>query len=505
MIDESTESASEEAEARREASLLDEILEASEDSVLKQLVLARGQCSVEELKGLLVRMCKQYVDGQIQWTESLLKTINTAVAQIDKSISQQMRKVMKAPELHDVEGRWRGLQTLVKNSELGSDLKIKVFNIDKNDCFKQFQESPTIDRSPLFNIIYHHEYGTAGGEPYGVLLTDYTFGFKGQDVALMRALAEVGAASHMPIIAAASPDMFGIPDFPAFAEGRPVAPGFNSPTYNKWNNFRATEDSRYLVLTLPRVMAREPYGKDAKPVEAFDFEEFEVDASGTPVFDPNTDFVWSNACFSLGLKISESFSRFGWCTAIRGMENGGKVEDLPNYVYKAPTGDLIQQCPTEVNITDEREKELSDLGFLPLIHYKTTCHATFIGAQTTQKPKVYDNPDATANAAISARLPYMMAAGRIAHYLKVIGRDRIGSNIEGAELQQELSTWLGKYTNAAAVSNDARAKFPLKESSVKVVEQRGRPGCYSAVAYLRPWLQLEELTASLRLVASIPS
>ena len=500
-----TDAASDEAEARREASLLDEILEASEDSVLKMLVLARGQCSVEELKGLLAQLCRQYKSEKLLWSENLLKTINNAVGRIDESIGQQIRKVLKAPELHDLEGRWRGLHSLVANSELGSDLKIKLLNIDRKDCLKQFQDAPTIDRSPLFNIIYHHEYGTAGGEPYGVLLADYTFSYKNQDISLIRALAEVGASCHAPVIASASPDMFGIPDFPAFSEGRPIAQGFNSPVYNKWNSFRESDNSRYFVLTLPRVMAREPYGQDTQPVDAFDFEEFELDENGTPVFDQNDDFVWSNACFALGLKISEAFTRSGWCTAIRGMENGGKVVDLPNYFYKADTGDFIQQCPTEVNITDEREKELSDLGFLSLVHYKATNYATFIGAQTTQKPKVYENPDATANAAISARLPYMMASGRIAHYLKVMGRDMIGSNLEAADLQNQLSTWLGKYTNASAVGNSARARFPLKESSVRVIEQRGRPGCYSAVAYLLPWLQLEELSASLRLVATIPS
>ncbi|MCL6268834.1 type VI secretion system contractile sheath large subunit [Sansalvadorimonas sp. 2012CJ34-2] len=492
-----------EVDPEREESLLNEILSSAEDSRLRRLTLARGQAGVEEVKSLFQVLASQALDGTVTWNRNLTDTIRDAVRKIDETVSNQLRKVYQADNFRDLEGRWLGFQKLVKESELGNDLKIKLMDISKDEILDQFDSAPAIDRSVFFNTIYQHEYGTAGGEPYSVMLADYYMGFGARDVNLMRYLGEVGAASHCPVITATKPDMFGLADFKGFAEGRPIASGFSSPAYASWNSLRDSNDAHYLVMTMPRVLARMPYGLD-NPVSEFEFNEIKKKENNLYDLDSNRDFVWNNACYEFGLRMTEAYYKFGWCTAIRGMENGGKVENLPNFTYDSEAGDIIQQCPVEVNLTDEQEKELSDLGFLPLIHYKSRDFAVFIGAQTIQKPKRYTNPDATANAEISARLPYVMASSRIAHYMKVMGRDMIGSSMTPADVQTSLTNWLNIYTNANAVGNEARAKYPLSESKVSVIEQPGRPGCYSAVAYLKPWLQLEELTTSLRTVASIP-
>lgn len=473
-------------------------------SFLDRAIEATTQTPADTTKELFSVLAEQALSGTVTWDKNLTKTIENAIQEIDKKLSKQLSQVMQQNEFQKLEGSWRGLQKLVKESELGRDLKIKMVDFSQEELLEQFEDAPAIDRSPLFNAVYQGEFGTAGGEPYGTFIGDYEFSAKDEDVALLRYMGEVAAACHAPFVAAANAQMFEFNDFTTFDEGKPVAAGFDSPAYAAWNSFRESDDARYVTLTLPRTMARLPYGAKGLGTNLFDYEELGTDMDGNPNPASNDELVWSNAAYDLGLKMTQAYTASGWCTSIRGLDNGGKVENLPNLTYKTDAGDLVQQCPTEVNLTDEREKELSDLGFLPLVHYKNSNYGVFIGGQTTQKPKTYTDPDATANAAISARLPYIMASGRIAHYLKVMGRDKLGSNLEAPDLKRELQLWIDQYTNAGAIGNDQRAKTPLAESRIEVVEQPGRPGAYSAVAHLRPWLQLEELTTSVRMVAKIP-
>ncbi len=475
-----------------------------EVSFLERAITATTQTPVDTTKELLSSLTSQALDGTVTWDKNLTLTIEKAIAALDVKISSQLSATMKNPDFQKLEGTWLGLQKLVKNSELGADLKIKLADYTKEELLEQFEDAPAIDRSRLFTMIYQQEFGTAGGQPYGALLGDYEFGYGDEDVALLRYMGEVAAASHSPFIAAASASMFDFKSFETFYEGKPVAAGFDSPAYASWNAFRASDDSRYVALTMPKTIARLPYGKGTVPVKSFDFEELNLDANGKAVPESQDDFVWSNAAYEFGLLLTQAYTKYGWCTAIRGTDNGGKVENLANFTYDSPGGDLQQQCPTEVNFTDEREKELSDLGFLPLVHYKNSNYAVFMGAQTTHKPKTYTDPDATSNAAISARLPYTMASSRIAQYLKVMGRDRVGSNIDAGNIEKELTDWIQQYVNPNAIGNEAKAQYPLVEARVSVVEQAGRPGSYSAIAHLRPWLQMEELTTSLRMVANIP-
>ncbi|EMA2480071.1 type VI secretion system contractile sheath large subunit [Vibrio fluvialis] len=473
-------------------------------SLLDRAIAATNQTPADQTKELFSVLAEQALSGTVTWDKNLTKTIENAIAEIDKQMSRQLSAIMQQDDFRRLEGSWRGLNKLVTESETGQSLKIKLVDFTKDELIEQFEDAPAVDRSPLFDALYQKEFGTAGGEPYGALIGDYTFSHKDEDVALMRYMGETAAASHAPFIAAANPEMFEFDSFETFNEGKPVASGFDSPAYASWNAFRESDDSRYVVLTLPQTLARLPYGDKGLGTKSFAYEELATDADGNPKPKNNAQLVWSNAAYELGLKMTQAHTQFGWCTAIRGLDNGGKVENLPNLTYKSEAGDLMQQCPIEVNLTDEREKELSDLGFLPLVHYKNTNYGVFIGSQTAQKPKTYTDPDATGNAAISARLPYIMASSRIAHYLKVMGRDMLGSNLEAADVQKDLQTWIDQYTNSGAVGNAERSKTPLCESRIQVVEQPGRPGAYSAVAHLRPWLHLEELTTSVRMVTKIP-
>ena len=480
------------------------VVEEGSLSLLDRAIAATSQTPADTTKELFSVLAEQALSGTVVWDKNVTTTIESAIAELDKQMSKQLSAVMQQDEFQRLEGSWRGLNKLVRESELGPSLKIRLVDFQKEELIDQFEDAPAVDRSPLFDALYQKEFGTAGGEPYGLLIGDYTFSHKDEDVALLRYMGETAAASHAPFIAAANPEMFEFDSFETFDEGKPVAAGFDSPAYASWNAFRESDDARYVTLTLPQTLARLPYGQKGLGTKAFEYEELANDAAGNPSPTDNSQLVWSNAAYELGLKMTQSHTAFGWCTAIRGVDNGGKVEDLPNLTYQSDAGDLLQQCPIEVNLTDEREKELSDLGFLPLVHYKNTNYGVFIGGQTAQKPKTYTDPDATSNAAISARLPYIMASSRIAHFLKVMGRDMLGSNLEGPDVQKNLQSWIDQYTNSGAVGNAERSKTPLCESRIQVVEQPGRPGAYSAVAHLRPWLQLEELTTSVRMVTKIP-
>ncbi|SFQ71117.1 type VI secretion system contractile sheath large subunit [Donghicola eburneus] len=473
-------------------------------SLLDQALAATSSTPQDTTKELLSVLTEQAMSGQVVWDKNVGETIKKAIAKIDEMMSKQMSAVMQEDKFRRLEGSWRGLQKVVRESEVGAAQKIRLVDFNKEELLEQFEDAPAVDRSPLFEALYQSEFGTAGGEPYGALVGDYYFGYGDEDVATMTYMAEVAAACHAPFIAAAGNEMFDFDSFERFEEGRPVAAGFDSPLYAAWNAFRDSDDSRYVALTLPSTLARLPYGNNGLKAKSFNYQELDTDAEGNQRPADNSQLVWSNAAYEMALKMNEAFTAYGWCTAIRGLENGGKVENLPNLTFKSDAGDIQQQCPCEVNLTDEREKELSDLGFLPLVHYKNSNYGVFIGSQTTQRPKTYTDTNATENAAISARLPYIMASSRIAHYLKVIGRDKLGSNLEAPDLQRDLQAWIDQYTNSGAVGNAERSKTPLAESKIEVVEQPGRPGAYSAVAHLRPWLQLEELHTSVRMVTKIP-
>jgi len=346
----------------------------------------------------------------------------------------------------------------------------------------------------------------AGGEPYGALIGDFEFTKHPEDIELLTKMSNVSAAGFCPFISAAGAEMFGFEEYTELSKPRDLGGIFESSEYIKWRSFRDSEDSRFVSLVMPRVLSRTPYGAASKPAESFNFEEFEVDESGMAKSADHDDYCWMNAAYVMGTTLTQSFAENSWCTSIRGAEGGGKVEGLPTHLFKSDDGDTDVKCPTEIGITDRREAELSGQGFLPLCHYKNTDYSVFFGAQSCQKPKQFDNPDATANAEISARLPYLMATSRIAHYLKVMARDKVGKFTDSKSLERELNNWVRQYTNTNPdATAETKAKYPLAEARVDVKEVPGQPGVFSAVAYLKPWLHMEELTTSMRMVANLPS
>jgi type VI secretion system protein ImpC len=474
--------------------------EAKEVSLLDQVITATKQTERSRAEELMKTLVDQALVGTIRWDKNVTKTINATIKAIDAKISEQLAAVMHHPEFQKLEGTWRGLNYLVMNTETSATLKIKVLNVAKKDLFKDVDQAVEFDQSQIFKKLYENEFGMPGGEPYGALIGDYEFTNHPDDIDLLGKMSNVAAAAFCPFLSAASPELFGFGGWEELAKPRDLEKIFTAIEYTKWRSFRDSEDSRFVSLVMPQVLSRLPYGAKTKPIEEFSYEE--VDAS-KPV--PHDDFTWMNAAYVMGTKMTAAFATSGFCVAIRGAEGGGKVEGLPAFIFKSDDGDSDLKCPTEIGITDRREAELMRLGYLPLSHYKNTDYAVFFGGQTTQKPKKYDRPEATANAAISARLPYIMATSRFAHYLKVMARDMIGSFKEASNVEDDLNRWINNYVNAnEKAGQETKAKFPLREAKVVVEEIPGQPGSYNAKVWMRPWLQFEELTTALMMVARIP-
>jgi type VI secretion system protein ImpC len=424
--------------------------------------------------------------------------INKRIQVIDEIVSNQVNEVLHHADFQKLEASWRGLYFLVSNTECGSRLKLRLLNATKKELLEDLEKALEFDQSSIFKKIYEEEYGTFGGHPYSCLVGDYEFSRLPQDQELLRKLSGIAAAAHAPFIAAADPKLFHMESFENLSTPRDLTKLFESSDMATWRSFRQSEDSRYVTLALPHVLTRLPYGPDTVPVDGLNFVE-KVDGLD------NKKFCWGNAAYALAQRITHAFAAYGWTAAIRGVEGGGLVESLPAYTFKSPDGDLILKCPTEITITDRREKELSDLGFIALCHCKGTDYAAFFGGQTSQEPKVYNLADATANANLSARLPYILASSRFAHYIKSIMRDKVGSFMTKNEVSVYLNNWIANYVllNDGA-SQAIKAQYPLREARVDVEDIPGKPGSYRAIIYLRPHFQLEEFTASIRLVANLP-
>lgn len=486
--------------------VLDPSVEEGQGSILEQAIGATKQTDSSRSEELLRTLAEEAMKGTVTWNKNLTVTFREAIAAIDELISKQLAEVMHNESFQKLEGTWRGLHYLALNSETSQTLKIRMLSMSKKELHKDLSKAVEFDQSQIFKKVYESEFGTPGGEPYGALVGDYEFTNHPEDIESLSLMSNVAAAGFAPFLSAASPALFGFDNWTELTKPRDLEKVFESLEYTKWRSFRDSEDSRFVTLAMPRVLARLPYGEATTPIEEFRYEEFNLDGhSGMSTTAEHDDYCWMNAAYVLGARMTEAFAKYGFCTAIRGAEGGGKVENLPSHLFVSDDGDPDLKCPTEIGITDRREAELSKLGFLPLCHYKNTDYAVFFGAQSCQKPKKYDNPDITANAAISSRLPYIMATSRFAHYLKVMARDKIGSFMEAEDVENWLNRWILNFVNASeGGGQEIRAKYPLADAKVKVQEIPGAPGSYNAVAWLRPWLQMEELTTSLRLVAKIP-
>jgi type VI secretion system protein ImpC len=429
------------------------------------------------------------------------RTIQAWKAEIDRKLSAQLNEVLHHPDFQKLEGTWRGLDYLVKQSETSATLKIKVMNVSKKTLSKDLERAIEFDQSALFKKVYEAEYGTLGGHPFGMLIGDYEFdGKSSEDVDMLQKIGGVAGAAHAPFISAAGSDMFNLDSYTELNAPRDLEKIFQSVDYAKWKSFRESEDSRYVALTMPRVLARLPYGRGAsdKSVDEFHYEE---GIDGTD----HDKYTWMNSAWAFGARITDAFAKDGWFMRTRGVEGGGQVEGLPLHVFKE-AGGKVAKCPSEVLIPDRREAELSNLGFLPLVHYKDSDKAVFIGTQTAQKAKKYFDNAANANAELSTKLNYMLCVSRFAHYLKAMARDKIGSFAERSEMELWLNNWIQNYVvpNPDSVGLETKARCPLQSASVTVSEVKGKPGWYQAVAHLRPHFQLEGLATSMRLVAELP-
>jgi type VI secretion system protein ImpC len=426
-------------------------------------------------------------------------TIKYWIGEIDKKLSAQLNEIMHAPAFQKLEGTWRGLHYLVSQTETSPTLQLKVLNVSKRELFRDLEKAVEFDQSAMFKKVYEEEYGVLGGHPYGLLVGDYEFDRSPEDISLLKMVSNVAAAAHAPFVAAANPKMFGFERFTELSAPRDLAKIFESVEYTSWRSFRESEDSRYVGLTMPHVLARLPYGANFKKVDEFNFEEF-VDGKD------HDKYLWMNAAWAYAARITDAVAKYGWMARTRGVEGGGKVEGLPVHTFPTDDGDVAMKCPTEIAISDRREFELSNLGFLPLCHNKNRDFAVFMGAQSCQKPKKFHDPAANANAELSAQFNNILCVSRFAHYLKVMARDKVGSFMEVQECQSWLNQWILNYTIAQPemASEEAKAKFPLKEARVEVREVKGKPGYYEAVAYLRPHFQLNALDVSMRLVAEVP-
>lgn len=478
------------AMVEQEVSLLDTIIDQSRVAVSE---LEKGHA-----RDLIGELVDQVLAGEVTVSKDLSASIDARITELDLLLSNQLNEVMHHPDFQRLEASWRGLKYLVMQSETSTQLKIKVLNVSKKDLVKDFKNSPEFDQSALFKKIYEEEYGTFGGAPYAGLVGDYEFTRHPEDFYLMEELSHVAASAHAPLISAAAPGLFGLESFTDIGKPRDLSKIFDTVEYAKWKSFRESEDSRYVGLVLPHVLGRLPYGRDNVPVEAFDFEE---DVDGTN----HNKYLWVNATYAYAARLTDAFARYGWLAAIRGVEGGGLVEGLPAHTFHTDDGEVALKCPTEVAITDRTEKLLSDLGFMSLVHCKNTDYAAFFGGQSAQKAKTYNTDSANANARLSTQLPYIFSVSRIAHYMKSIMRDKIGSFASRENVQDFLNTWLAQYVLLDdSASQEAKAKYPLREARVDVVEVPGKPGVYRAAAFLRPHFQLDELTISLRLVAELP-
>ena len=430
-----------------------------------------------------------------------LVSIGSIIKALDATLTEQINLILHHEEFQQLENAWRGLHHLVNNTETDETLKIKVFNISKKDLgrtLKKFRGTAW-DQSPIFKRVYEEEYGQLGGEPFGLLVGDYYFDHSPQDTQLLGDISQVASAAHAPFLAAAAPTVMQMDSWTELANPRDLTKIFQTPEYAAWRSLRESEDARYLGLCMPRFLARLPYGAKTEPVDEFAFEE-----DTTP--GESEKYSWCNSAYAMATNITRAFKLYGWCSNIRGIESGGAVEGLPAHTFPDEDGGVALKCPTEIAISDRREAELAKNGFMPLIFRKNSDFAAFIGAQSLQKPQEYQDPAATANANLAARMPYLFASCRFAHYLKCMVRDKIGASMTKSQLQTWLESWLLNYVDGSPDTSSVEYKstHPLADGRVEVEENEENPGYYSAKFFLRPHYQLEGLTVSMRLVSRMP-
>jgi type VI secretion system protein ImpC len=470
--------------------------------LLKQSFKPRNERAASEVENAITTLVKTALADQSVVKADVLDTLDEMIARLDEQLSVQVNQIIHAPEFQQLESAWRGLYYLVMNSETDSTLKLRVLNVSKQELASNLRLFPGArwDQSPLFKQVYEQEFGTLGGEPFGAMVADYHFTQSAPDVQLMRSLTKICASAHAPLFAGAHPNLMGMDSWTELMNPRDLSTIFETPDYAAWKSLRDSEDSRYLGLCMPRVLARLPYGAKSDPIEEFDFEE-ETDGH------QGNNYGWMNAAYAMAVNVNRAYKEWGWCVRIRGVESGGEVINLPVHTFPTDDGGVDLKCPTEIAITDRREAELAKSGLIPLIHRKNTDKAAFIGAQSVYRPKKMMTDEATASENLSSRLPYMFAVSRFAHYLKCMVRDKIGSTKERTQLERWLSDWIMNYVDGDPKNSAeaTKARRPLAAASVQVVENEENPGYYSARFFLRPHFQLEGMDIGMSLVSRLPA
>ncbi|MBS1205601.1 MAG: EvpB family type secretion protein [Proteobacteria bacterium] len=478
-----------------EASFSDDFL----NQIIDNTKAIRRESDRDRMKTQLNNFLAEVTAGTVIISSDLIGSIEQRISAIDELLSSQVSLIIHAPEFQKKESSWLGLHKLVQTS-VTENTQVRILQCTKQELIKDFKSASDFDQSMLFKCVYESEYGTFGGTPFSSFLGDFEFDNTPQDINLLEQISHVAAAAHAPFLSAIAPGMLSMQDFSELPRPRDLAKLFETTDYARWRSFRQNDDSRYIGLTLPRVLGRMPYGSKTIPAESFSFEE-QINEN-----ESGSDYLWMNSAWELAGKIVESFEEYGWCASIRGVEGGGLVQSLPAYNYTSTSGERTMQCPTQVAISDRREKELSDLGFIPLVHCKGTDYAAFFAVQSANKPRLYNSDQANANARLSSQLPYILATSRFAHYLKSIVRDKVGSFMSRSECEEYLQKWIMQYVVASDNAGpETKARYPLREAQIDVVEVPGFPGTYRAIAWLKPHFQLEGLSMSLRLVADLPS
>ncbi|MFZ4573562.1 MAG: type VI secretion system contractile sheath large subunit [Phycisphaerales bacterium] len=472
------------------------------ESLLQKEFKPKTSSAKEAIESAVRTLAAQALDGVATISDDAVKSIEAMIAAIDRKLSEQVNEILHHADFQSLESSWRGLHYLVNNTETDETLKIRVFNISKKELGKTIAKfkGTAWDQSPLFKKLYENEFGMPGGEPFGSIIGDYFFDHTPPDVEILSGMAQIAAAAHAPFLTAPNPSLLNMESWQELSNPRDLTKIFQGAEYAPWRSLRESDDARYIGMAMPRTLARLPYGAKTNPVEEFAFEEDTESAK-------HDKYCWSNAAYAMGVNVTRAFKHFGWCSRIRGVESGGMVEGLPCHTFPTDDGGTDMKCPTEIAITDRREAELAKNGFMPLSHWKNTDYAVFVGAQSLHKPAEYADADATANAALGARLPYLFAVCRFAHFLKCMVRDKIGSFKERGDMERWLNNWILQYVDGdpANSSEETKARRPLAAAEVKVEEIPGAPGYYSSKFFLRPHYQLEGLTVSLRLVSKLPS
>jgi type VI secretion system protein ImpC len=484
---------------------LSEVFNSSREKTLLETIVEQGRLGLtleDQLRGkeLVSTFLQQVLDGATIVSRDVETIINARIAAIDHTVSLQLDEVMHAPVFQKLESTWRGLSYLVNQTDPSPLLRIRVLNVSKQELLRDLQRAAEFDQSSLFRLVYEEEFGSLGGQPYGVLIGDYEISRHPQDLEMLERISNVAAVSNAPFVAAASPYMFGWESFLELGGPRDLSKVFDNSAYTRWKSFRESDDSRYIGLVLPHILVRLPYGAETSPVEAFQYEE-QVEG------EDHSRYLWGNAAYAFAARLTDAFALYGWCAAITGVERGGRIEGLPTHTFYTDDGEVALKCPTEVAITDRRENELAQLGFIPLCHMKGTGTAVFFAARSCHKPRRYMNDDANANAGLASQMEYILSTSRFAHYLKTIMRDKLGSFMSREECERYLNAWISQYVlkeDPASSTVEARSQFPLREARVAVRETPGKPGRYTAVAHMRPHFQLDELTVPLAVVVSLP-